>query len=281
MISMQEASEKLLEMFKSQEFGPQLALTIIKRRKDDPVNSLPCTKWSIGNHILMWFFGRTDAAATYIQWKNLNRRVVKNAKAFPIFSPVTTKVKKKKDDGTEEEKIIVRGFRAVPVFRIEDTIGVEGDLKIPDYKPPEMPPLYKAAEVLGVKVYWRPMNRAAYGYYRPGDNSITLNSTSCVVWFHELVHAVRETLADTKKDPDREEIIAEITAAVLMQMQFGETGYHQQSYEYVKQYCKDKSPEAVIKTVMGVLKDVEEVIVKILDAANEAANSTVEQAALF
>ena len=281
MISMQEASEKLLEMFKSQEFGPQLALTIIKRRKDDPVNSLPCTKWSIGNHILMWFFGRTDAAATYIQWKNLNRRVVKNAKAFPIFSPVTTKVKKKKDDGTEEEKIIVRGFRAVPVFRIEDTIGVEGDLKIPDYKPPEMPPLYKAAEVLGVKVYWRPMNRAAYGYYRPGDNSITLNSTSCVVWFHELVHAVRETLADTKKDPDREEIIAEITAAVLMQMQFGETGYHQQSYEYVKQYCKDKSPEAVIKTVMGVLKDVEEVIVKILDAANEAAESTVEQTALF
>ena len=122
MISMQEASEKLLEMFKSQEFGPQLALTIIKRRKDDPVNSLPCTKWSIGNHILMWFFGRTDAAATYIQWKNLNRRVVKNAKAFPIFSPVTTKVKKKKDDGTEEEKIIVRGFRAVPVFRIEDYI---------------------------------------------------------------------------------------------------------------------------------------------------------------
>ena len=281
MISMQEASEKLLEMFKSQEFGPQLALTIIKRRADDPVNALPCNKWSIGNHILMWFFGRTDAAATYLQWKNLNRRVVKNAHSFPIFSPVTTKVKKQKDDGTEEEKIIVRGFRAVPVFRIEDTIGVEGDLKIPDYKPPEMPPLYKAAEILNVKVYWRPMNRAAYGYYRPGDNSITLSSTDYVVWFHELAHAVRETLADTNADPDREEIIAETTASVLMEMQFGDHSYQQQAYEFIKNYCSDKSPEFVMKTVMGVLKDVEEVVNKILDAANEAANSTVEQAALF
>ena len=86
--------------------------------------------------MLMWLIGRTDAAATFLQWKNLNRRVVKNAKAFPIFSPVTAKVRKQKDDGTEEEKIIIRGFRAVPVFRIEDTIGVAGDLKMPDYKPP-------------------------------------------------------------------------------------------------------------------------------------------------
>ena len=230
-------------MFKTQEFGPQLALTIIKRRTDDPVNALPCNKWSIGNHILMWFLGRTEAAATSIQWKNLNRHVIKNAKAFPIFSPVTAKVKKQKDDGTVEEKIVIRGFRAVPVFRIEDTIGVAGNLKIPDYTPPELPPLYKAAEVLGIKVYWRPISRAAYGYYNPRDNSITLSSTENCVWFHELSHSVRETLADTKADPDREEIIAEITAAVLMQMQFGETGYHQQSYEYVKSYCKDKSPE--------------------------------------
>ena len=37
-----------------------------------------------------------------------------------------------------------------------------------------------------------------------------------------------------------------------------------------------------MKTVMGVLKDVEEVVNKILDAANEAASSSaVEQTALF
>ena len=280
MITMQEASEKLLEMFKSQEFGPQLALTIIKRRADDPVNSLPCTKWSIGNHILMWLLGRTDAAATYIQWKNLNRRVVKNAKAFPIFSPVTAKVKKQKDDGTVEEKVVVRGFRAVPVFRIEDTIGV--DLKTADYAPPKLPPLYKAAQKLGIRVYWKPMSRAAYGYYSPADNEISLSSYDHVVWFHELTHAVRETLTDTDADPDREEIIAETTASVLMEMQFGNHSYQEQAYNFIKYYCSDKSPEFVIKTVMGVLKDVEEVINKILDAANEAATDTVaEQPALF
>ena len=279
MITMQEASEKLLEMFKTQEFGPQLALTIIKRRADNPANSLPCMKWSIGNHMLMWLLGRTDAAATFLQWKNMNRRVVKNAKAFPIFSPITYKAKKKKDDGTEEEQVIVRGYRAVPVFRIEDTIGV--DLKTSDYTPPKLPPLYKAAEKLGIRVYWKPISRAAYGYYSPGDNEISLSSYDHVVWFHELTHAVRETLADTNADPDREEIIAETTASVLMEMQFGNHSYQQQAYEFVKHYCSDKSPEFVIKTVLGVLKDCEEVIVKILDAADEAASSTVEQAVLF
>ena len=279
MINMQEASEKLLEMFKSQDFGPQLALTIIRRRDDDPVNALSCNKWSIGNQLLMWFLGRTDAAATMLQWRNLNRRVVKGAKAFPIYSPITYKAKKKKDDGTEEDVVIVKGFRPVPVFRIEDTIGV--NLDVPDYKPPKLPPLYKAAEVLGVKVYWRPMSRAAYGYYSPGDNSITLSSTDYVVWFHELTHAVRETLADANADPDREEIIAETTASVLMEMQFGDHSYQEQAYNFIKYYCSDKSPEFVIKTVMGVLKDVEEAINKILDAADEAASSTVEQAVLF
>ncbi len=277
MISMQEASEKLLEMFKSQEFGPQLALSIIKRRDDDPVNKLPCNKWSIGNHMLMWLLGKTDVAATLIQWRNLNRRIVKGAKAFPIFSPITYKKKKTKDDGTEEEVIIVKGFRPVPVFRIEDTIGV--NLDIPDYKPPQLPPLYNAAEALGIKVYWKPISKAAYGYYRPGDNSITLSSTDYVVWFHELAHAVRETLADTNADPDREEIIAETTSSVLMEMQFGNHSYQEQAYEFIKHYCSDKSPEFVIKTVMGVLKDVEEVIDKILDAATETG--TVEQTVLF
>lgn len=280
MISMQEASEKLLEMFRSQDFGPQLALTIIKRRDDDPVNALSCNKWSIGNQLLMWFLGRTDAAATMLQWRNLNRRVVKGAKAFPIYSPITYKAKKKKDDGTEEETVIVKGFRPVPVFRIEDTIGV--NLDVPDYRPPELPPLYAAAEALGIKIYWKPTSRPVYGYYRPGDNSITLSSTDYVVWFHELAHGVRETLADTKADPDREEIIAETTAVVLYEMQFGEHGYTEQAYEYIKHYCADKSPEAVIKTVLGVLKNVEEVINKILDAANEAATDTVaKQPALF
>ena len=280
MITMQEASEKLLEMFKSQDFGPQLALTIIRRRDDDPMNALPCNKWSIGNRMLMYFLGHTDAAATFLQWKAMHRRVTKGAKGFPIYSPITRKIKKKKEDGTEEEQVIVRGFRAVPVFRIEDTIGV--DLKTSDYTPPKLPPLYKAAEVLGVKVYWRPMSRVAYGYYRPGDNSITLSSTDYVVWFHELAHAVREKLADTKADPDREEIIAETSASVLMEMQFGDHSYQQQAYQYIQSYCADKSPEAVIKAVMGVLKNVEEVINKILDAANEAATDAVaEQTALF
>lgn len=278
MITMQEASQKMLEMFKTQEFGPQLALTIIKRRDDDPVNALPCNKWSIGNHMLMWIIGHTDAAATFLQWKNLNRRVVKNAKAFPIFSPITCKIKKKKEDGTEEEHILIKGFRPIPVFRIEDTIGLS--LTQPDYTPPKLPPLYNAAEALGVKVRWAPISRNAYGYYDPKDNKIVLSSPQAAVFLHELSHSCRETLADTNLDPAREEIIAETTSAVLMAMH-GDNQYQQQAYEYIRHYCADKSPEFVIKTVMGVLKDVEEVINKILDAAAKNVSTVAEQPALF
>ena len=113
---------------------------------------------------------------------------------------------------------------------------------------------------------------------------VSYTGNGCYSGYSELAKLKRRLLQDFFKEDDRgirNLCFACNTAAVLMQMQFGETGYHQQSYEYVKSYCKDKSPEAVIKTVMGVLKDVEEVIVKILDAANEAASSTVEQAALF
>ena len=42
MITMQEASVKnCWKCLRAQDFGPQLALTIIKRRDDDPVNALP------------------------------------------------------------------------------------------------------------------------------------------------------------------------------------------------------------------------------------------------
>ena len=64
-----------------------------------------------------------------------------------------------------------------------------------------------------------------------------------------------------------------------MEMQFGNHSYQEQAYNFIKYYCTDKSPDFVIKTVMSVLKDVEEVINKILDAAVETG--TVEQTVLF
>ncbi|HBQ26698.1 MAG TPA: hypothetical protein DD791_09935, partial [Syntrophomonas sp.] len=44
------------------------------------------------------------------------------------------------------------GFKAIPVFRYEDTEGEELPLK-PDYKPAELPPLYDVALEFGTVNY--------------------------------------------------------------------------------------------------------------------------------
>ena len=110
----QEASEKLLEMFETGHMPEAVAFSIIRRKKGDHI---PSMDWSIGNQILMMCNGTTDARG-FKQWKTVGRTVKKGSKAIYILAPL---VKKIKEDDPEEEKIIVMGFRPIPVFPIEDT----------------------------------------------------------------------------------------------------------------------------------------------------------------
>jgi hypothetical protein len=67
-----------------------------------------------------------------------------------------------------------------------------------------------------------------------------------------LAHAVNATFAELNKDIPRAEIVADLTAAVLCEMQ-QISGYQAQTYDYVRHYCQDKDDKAVIKAVMGAL----------------------------
>lgn len=248
-----EAVNNLINMFKNEDFPQKLALTIIKRVDE----GIPSDKWSITNKLIMLLLGNTTDARGYKQWQETGRHIKKGEKAFYILAPNTKKIKNEKD----EDEYIITGFRPIPVFRYESTEGKE----IPhhDYKPQELPPFLDVAEKMGIKVKWKPIHKNAYGYYRPWDKSITLCSQDYIVYFHELAHAVHDTIEPLKNvDTNKAEIVAELSAAVLTEM-LGISGYEQQAYEYIRTYTKGKKDKNVIISITNVLNTVQKVVEKI------------------
>ena len=256
----EEVVPTLLSMFASENFPEQFALTFIQR-----TITVPSDHWSLLNRLIMRIVGQTDDARTYKQWQAVNRQVLKGQKSFSIIAPVTKKVH---NDETDEDEVRLIGFRPLPVFAYEATDGEE----LPDSncKPARLPPFYDSAEVLGVKIRWKPISQNSYGYYSLRDNSITLHSQDYCVFFHELGHAVHNQIEPLEGVSDEKaEIVAELTAAVLCEMA-GISGYQQQSYEYIQAYVKDKEPKATMKAINEVLSLVEQIVSKVVAASKEA-----------
>ena len=118
---------------------------------------------------------------------------------------------------------MLTGFRAVPVFRLEDT---DGDvLPTFDYEPPEPPALADVAERLGVAVQYlgRP-NVSAYGSYAIDRDEITLFTHNSQTFWHELAHAAHRRVLGERgnelKGGQRptQEAVAELSAAVLSRL---------------------------------------------------------------
>ena len=261
----QEAVNSLLEMFEYGKMPEAMAFNIIKKQQG--VVSKPSDNWSLGNQILQMIQGTNDARG-YQTWKKNGRNVIRGRKAIHILAPMTYKVKKvNPETGKEEERIVITGFRPIPVFRYEDTEGKELDL-IPDFVPPDPPPFWNVAEKMGIKVSYVPMMGNFLGQYNLRANTIKLCSEDAVVYFHELAHAVHNSFTDLKRCPkDICETVAEFSAVVLAHIQ-GITGYEHQGWEYIKRASHNKeNPEAALKFIMQCLSDVEKVVTIILEAA--------------
>ena len=256
----EEVVPTLLGMFSSEKFPEQFALTFIQR-----ASSIPSDHWSILNRLIMRVIGQTEDARTYKQWQAVNRQVLKGQKSFSIIAPVTKKVH---NDETDEDEVRLIGFRPLPVFAYEATVGE--DLPDGDCKPAKLPPFFDSAEKLGIKIRWKPISQNSYGYYSLRDNSITLHSQDYCVFFHELGHAVHNQIEPLVGVSDaKAEIVAELTAAVLCEMA-NISGYQQQSYEYIRAYVKDKEPKATMKAINEVLSLVEQIVGKVIAASKEA-----------
>lgn len=251
----------VVELFESGQLPDRIAQTVIARKATDA----PIGSWSLGNQLLTILAGTTDARG-YRQWQEVNRHVVKGAKAFSILAPKKrTITDTDPETGTESKRTIVHGFTTVSVFRYEDTDGEP--LEVPDYTPPESPPLMDAAERLGVSVTYAPFVAKFRGYYRPATEAIVLCTTDERTFWHELGHAAHARVLSARGEQMRggqvasQEIVAEVVAATLCRL-YGVDGYLAHSAEYVTAYAKGGNPG---RAAMRVLADVQASLAIILD----------------
>lgn len=267
-----EALNRLLEMFRSGNLPQAVARTVITDKTGRAAK--PSDKWSLGNRLLMLVSGTEDARG-FNQWQEVGRKVKKGAKAIYILAPLTKKKLMRRtetdpDTGEiqviEEERVVITGFRGVPVFRYEDTEGEP----FPEYDPPEPPPLFDVAWRFVGSVRYKPFVGGYYGYFNPARREIVLNTHDAHTFFHELAHAVHHQVKPGGLKGGQhadQEIVAEVTAAALCEM-YGFKGYIWHGWEYVKAYAGQDDQQA-LKAVMGVLSDVEKVLEVILAVEEE------------
>jgi hypothetical protein len=205
-----EAMETLLKIFQEDNLE-KVARAVF--RGDD----IPADKWSFLNRVLM-YLNETDDARGFRQWQAAGRYVKKGSKAFYIIGPVTKKITAEKSlesgEKIREEKHILAGFKAIPVFRFEDT---EGEPIIRENFKVNIPCEFNnIIQELGLKVQPVRFCGSAYGSYNLLNKEIRLASPEIEVFLHELSHAVDDRLTGLRPGQRKDqEVTAEFSAAVI------------------------------------------------------------------
>ena len=249
-----ETLKKIVELFKTGNVPKAISIATF------PPFDVPSNAWSLANRIIMAIHGTSDARG-FKQWNETNRYVKKGSKAFYILAPWISSVRREEDNEDNPVHIsqILKGFLAIPVFKVEDTDGE--DL---DYQKLELPnlPLLNVAQSWGINVAPVAYQGGWYGYYRPDKDEIRLATPSEKTFFHELSHAAhKRILKNLVNGQDwKQEIVAELSAQTLCQV-FGMNGENTtgNSYDYISFYA-EKAKKDVGVACVSVLGEVEKVL---------------------
>jgi antirestriction protein ArdC len=259
----EQAARHVLTVWESGNLPGLIAKSYLAAKDEN----VPCAKWSMGNRVLMLVQGTADARG-FNQWKEAGRNVRKGAKAIYILGPCLAK----RDKEDPESPSVLVGFRAIPVFRLEDTEGQP--LEVSDYAPEAMPPLTTVAERIGVKVNYSPLLGDYLGRYIPKHKQIELCTHEPATWFHELAHAVDDYLGTMKPAKRKDdgayrdsEVVAEFSAAALCHL-FG-IQYEHNALKYIQHYRKDAA-----KAVTRLFARIDAVLTFILSADAQAPAET-------
>lgn len=261
----ENAVTQLIDMFRTGKLPEAVAFSVIRRHPNDVV---PSDKWSLGNRILQLLQGTTDARG-YKQWNQVGRHVKKGAHAIYILAPITqTIIEKDERTGENQCRQILKGYRPISVFRVEDTEG-KALFSAQAYSPTTKPTFFDVAEKLNIAVHYRPMKANYLGRYQINTNTIELCSEDAIVYYHELSHAIHETFVDLRVyDKDKSEIVAEFSAMVLANIA-GISGYETQGYAYIENYAAEHKPAGILKEIFSVLNDVEKIVKTVLDVSED------------
>jgi len=247
--------EYIVQRFKEGDIPEAIAYSMF------PIPNTPASKWSLLNRTIMFLSGTSDARG-FRQWKEAGRYVKKGSRSFTILAPKF--IKKQSENGDEEEpEPILTGFLAVPVFKAEDTEGAPLDYQ--NIKLPELP-LMDLAKEWRISVKAIPGNYRCSGYFSPDRKEIGLASREETVFFHELAHAAHQRiLGELKKGQDwKQEIVAELSAAVLCRIVGKTSKYLGNSFKYIERYATQVSLTPW-QGCMRVMADTEKVLSLIMD----------------
>ena len=242
--------EKIVRLFSSAQLPDLCAKSLIIAPEK------PSSRWSFGNQLLMLLAGTEDARG-YRQWMDVKRHVRKGSKAFYILGPVFAKKCIDGPDPNDDEEIeVLVGFRAIPVFRLEDTEGAE----LPAYKARDPPPLLDVAEKYGMKVNYLRLSAGVLGLTDYERQVITLATEDWTTFFHELAHALHRSF-EPKTSHDQEpeaETIAQLVAATLARL-YGRPD-DSFSWTYLATQARSASPQQVGRLCMRVLDRAKKVL---------------------
>jgi hypothetical protein len=209
------------------------------------------------------YLNNTEDARGFNQWKQAGRYIKKGSHAFYILAPMFKKVIEEKtlESGeiVKEQKQILAGFKAVPVFRFEDTEGaplIKEDFKV--NIPYEFNSIIRE---LGLKIDAVRFNGAVYGSYSPTRKEIKLASPDISIFLHELAHATDDKLNGLKAGQRKDqEVTAEFSGAVIGYLM----GY-KLPLGNVKSYIEHYS----FKELMNCLGRIEKVVGYVIDRTKQ------------
>ena len=217
----------------------------------------------------------TEDARGFKQWYEAGRYVMKGSKAFYILGPVFKKIKEDKPTAPGEtertEKEVLAGFRAIPVFRCEDTEGAP--LITEDYKVNIPCEFNGIIQELNLKVVPVRFCGTSYGSYNLLNKKIKLASPDIEVFLHELSHSVDDRLNGLKHGQKKDqEVTAEFGAAVI-----GHLMGYKIPLGNVKEYIESYS----FKELLNSLSRIEKVVTFVIDRTrmNPAEVNILQQVA--
>jgi hypothetical protein len=242
--------EKIIRLFSSEQLPDMCVKALIAAPQK------PSSNWSMGNQLLMLLAGTGDARG-YRQWQDVGRHVMPGKHAFYILGPVFVQkpVDEFADDKDETIEVLV-GFRAIPVFRCEDTEGKD----LPTYEPMNPPPLLEVADRFGMRVNYLRLSAGVYGMTDYERKVITLATEDWCVFFHELAHALHRSFEPKSRhgvEPEAE-TVAQLVAATLARL-YGKPadGF---SWTYIATQARTTSPQQVGRLCMRVLDRAKKVL---------------------
>lgn len=230
---------------------------------------------------LLIFTQKPDAGlvAGLKTWNKFGRQVNKGSKAIKIFAPIIKK-EKEIDEKTKQEveKSVVKGYRMVNVFDVNDTNGVPlptnplvpKNVKESEFAKKTFLPLVEELRKELPIVIDENYERSSNGYYSPLEHKIVVNAQShrditnqFKTLIHEYAHSIFHNMTGKYKDLDKEskEVQAE-SVAYLTSKSFG-MDTSEYSFRYIKGWADDKDEELLLSFQDDIQKECTNLIRKI------------------